>query len=366
MLEGSKNAQAMRGNLSKDRLILSSQTAFSALRDRGVSVDRRLVMSAQHKDGEADKLAASVPPWVGDPQEQNEVRRIQERIAALAKQHETSRTSSQWHPSPLQQAADIEPDLASARLGEPKAELEEAARGAWMRTLEPVMMPPPPQQEKIPLPSYGTVAGSIAAICVAAGIALALTNSLRAPTVSAAVSGGSDAGQSQSFPKALLANLTQIPAAEARVQPSAEQSSPSALSVFSALQNNDTAPTQPPAATLPPAQPAIVIPPPAAIPEPRATPTLLRDESVAMLRRGQELIASGDIASARLMLQRVAEAGNAEACFTLAGTFDPAVLARLGVIGGRPNPAKAHFWYARAAELGSSEASQRLQQSALR
>jgi TPR repeat protein len=69
----------------------------------------------------------------------------------------------------------------------------------------------------------------------------------------------------------------------------------------------------------------------------------------------------GDIASARLLLTLVAESGNPEACFILAGTFDPAVLAHLRAIGVRGDPAKARAWYARAAELGSLQARQRLQ-----
>jgi TPR repeat protein len=80
-----------------------------------------------------------------------------------------------------------------------------------------------------------------------------------------------------------------------------------------------------------------------------------------MLKRGRDLIASGDIASARLMLTLVAEGGNAEAAFALAGTFDPTVLANLRAIGVQGDPAKARTWYARAAELGSLEARQRLQ-----
>jgi hypothetical protein len=363
MPEGSETAQETRENPSQDGLALSSQTAPGALRDRPASVvDRRLVMSALgHDDDNAGKLAASVPPGLSDPQEQNEVRRIQERIAALTKRHEMSSPSSQRRAPSLDQHADVEAELAGSRSSEQTAELEEAARGAWARTLDPVMMPPPPH-EKRSLLSYGTFAGSVAAICVAAGVALALTNSLRAPTVN--VVGGAGAGQSQSFSNAVLANLTQIPPAEARPQP--EQPSSPALSVFAALQNNDAAPIRSPVASLPPSQSGIVLPPPAAIPDARTTTTLAPDEAAAMLRRGRDLIAAGDVASARLILQRVAESGSAEACLTLAGTFDPAVLAKLGVIGARPDPAKARAWYAKAADLGSLEAQQRLQQSALR
>jgi TPR repeat protein len=89
-------------------------------------------------------------------------------------------------------------------------------------------------------------------------------------------------------------------------------------------------------------------------------------EIAALLKRGRNLIAVGDIASARLILMRIAEAGDAEASLALAGTFDASVLADLHVLGVQPDPAKARAWYTKAAELGSAEARRRLQQSAYR
>ena len=82
-----------------------------------------------------------------------------------------------------------------------------------------------------------------------------------------------------------------------------------------------------------------------------------------MLKRGQDMIAAGDVAGARLLLVRVSDAGNAEASLTLGGTFDPDVLARLNAVGTRPDMAKARVLYARAAEQGSMEAKRRLDQS---
>jgi TPR repeat protein len=98
-----------------------------------------------------------------------------------------------------------------------------------------------------------------------------------------------------------------------------------------------------------------------ASPKPEPATSLPQDEIASLLKRGRDLIAAGDIASARLMLTLVAEAGNAEACFVLAGTYDPPVLASLRAIGVQGDPAKARAWYARAAELGSPEARDRLQ-----
>jgi hypothetical protein len=84
------------------------------------------------------------------------------------------------------------------------------------------------------------------------------------------------------------------------------------------------------------------------------------DEVAALLKRGEGFIASGDLASARLVLQRAAEAGEAQAALSLAGTFDPIVLDRLGLQGQKADIEKARIWYQRAQELGSAAAPRRL------
>jgi hypothetical protein len=136
---------------------------------------------------------------------------------------------------------------------------------------------------------------------------------------------------------------------------------------------NDVATSEPPAATSPqpakvePARPEIATPAASPAPTPNAAAEPLpamplpQDETASLLKRGRELIAAGDIASARLLLTLVAETGNSEASFILAGTFDPTVLASLRAIGVQGDPTKARVWYARAAEQGSLEAKQRLQ-----
>jgi hypothetical protein len=87
----------------------------------------------------------------------------------------------------------------------------------------------------------------------------------------------------------------------------------------------------------------------------------LDDEEIAvLLKRGQDFLANGDLAAARLLLRRAAEAGSAEAALALGTTFDPITLQRLGAIGAVADLAKARQWYQRAAELGSNAASQQL------
>ncbi len=88
------------------------------------------------------------------------------------------------------------------------------------------------------------------------------------------------------------------------------------------------------------------------------------DELASMLRRADDFIKSGDLSSARLLLRRAGEAGSMQAALTLAGTFDPNVLAALSFQDGAADIAMARLWYERAEQLGSSEAPRRLRQLA--
>ena len=81
-------------------------------------------------------------------------------------------------------------------------------------------------------------------------------------------------------------------------------------------------------------------------------------EIAQMIKRGAELLANGDVAAARLMYQRAAEAGEATAAFALAETFDPLVLAKGGV---PPDVIVARAWYEKARDLGYTAASERLE-----
>lgn len=85
------------------------------------------------------------------------------------------------------------------------------------------------------------------------------------------------------------------------------------------------------------------------------------DEIAAMLKRGDDLIASGDLAAAQLVLRPAAEAGDARAAMTLAGTYDPMTLEKLGVHGFSADVALARHWYEKAKQLGSPDASRRLE-----
>lgn len=96
--------------------------------------------------------------------------------------------------------------------------------------------------------------------------------------------------------------------------------------------------------------------------EPKLAPrTFDAAVSQQLIRRAEELVASGDIAAARLILQRLAEANEQRAALLLAGTYDPLVLEKLRVYAFASDVAKARSWYEKAREMGSPEASRRLE-----
>jgi len=119
-----------------------------------------------------------------------------------------------------------------------------------------------------------------------------------------------------------------------------------------------------PAEAMPAPAPQPTIAPPGndAAVAPPVSLSLASDEIAMLLKRGKDAFSTGDLAAARLLLRRAAEAGSAEAALALGATFDPLVIRRLGAIGAAPDAAQARQWYQKAVALGSPTASQPLAQ----
>jgi hypothetical protein len=111
---------------------------------------------------------------------------------------------------------------------------------------------------------------------------------------------------------------------------------------------------------------AAVLPAQVATVSMRATPLdatqgrLEAGEVERLVRRGEDYLAQGDLAAARLILGRAAEARDPRAAFSLGATYDPAVHKQLRVVGFKSDIGQARAWYEKAAEYGSAEASRRL------
>jgi hypothetical protein len=86
-----------------------------------------------------------------------------------------------------------------------------------------------------------------------------------------------------------------------------------------------------------------------------------REEIADLLKRGGEFVAAGNLGPARLALRRAAQAGDPQAAFVLATTYDPILLETRRVIGVVPDIAMARAWYEKAKEFGSTDASLRLE-----
>jgi TPR repeat protein len=86
-----------------------------------------------------------------------------------------------------------------------------------------------------------------------------------------------------------------------------------------------------------------------------------QEEITVLLKRGKDLIANGDLAAARLVLQRAADANDAEAALALGATYDPFVLRELKVYGFTADATVARTWYEKARGFGSAAASRRLE-----
>ncbi len=120
------------------------------------------------------------------------------------------------------------------------------------------------------------------------------------------------------------------------------------------------APAAPVIAAIPAVPAAPVVREPA--PAPREAAPARRidaDELAALLRRAKNLLEIGDVTSARLLLERAADAQEPEAALMLAGTYDPQSASSRGAT---PDPEAARAWYQKAAEMGSLDASRRLGQ----
>lgn len=87
---------------------------------------------------------------------------------------------------------------------------------------------------------------------------------------------------------------------------------------------------------------------------------LTANESAALVRRAQEILATGDVRDARLLLMHAAEAHDAHAALMLAKTFDPTVTRQLTPSVPGASLAQARGWYQKAREWGSPDAQRQL------
>ena len=146
-------------------------------------------------------------------------------------------------------------------------------------------------------------------------------------------------------PAALAQQLASLPPPNASTAPAINEPAPGPV-------ESNPAPPPPPAQTAP-AQ---------AAPPSVAKPAIVLDQNEidTLIRRGKNLLNDGDFAAARVLFERTAKAGSADAALALGSTYDPNVIKRLGAIMVNPDVEKARQWYHLAADRGSAATSLRL------
>jgi hypothetical protein len=82
-------------------------------------------------------------------------------------------------------------------------------------------------------------------------------------------------------------------------------------------------------------------------------------EATRLVARASALLGQGDIGGARIVLERAAETGSAQASFMLAETYDPGILSAWGTYGTRGEVTRARELYATALAGGIQEAKDR-------
>jgi hypothetical protein len=350
-------------------------------------------MSSPVNEEHHDKRTMYAPPWARETAKQSPDAIIAEvEQLRLERQRAAAAAEDAMQTGPRERD-DNQTELPLAGPSDPvdiEAEMADAVRaGKWApRTLDPVLMAEPPP--RLDGPTWGMVARLGGAVTAAAIVALFVTGALRLPQIDISLGSRESARAEPSIALARVVDDTQLQrpttvvadasstvplppdtaAAPSPILPPPAIVAPAAATASNALPKDvltayASLDTQPSATSLK-AKGDGVQAPAGVTPKLGELRAMDRDELAGLVKRGQALLGEGDIASARLLLRRAAEAGDAEAALMLATTYDRAELAKLKVIGVAPDHAQAKAWYTKAVEHGSAEAVRRLQQLAQR
>jgi hypothetical protein len=242
------------------------------------------------------------------------------------------------------------------------------------RGLEPDVVPEPPTglvdfwPIVLRLGAVGGIAGVVAgAVVLLFSGKSAVQESVRAKTPPSSIASTSSTLPPVQSPGIVVrrfaiensrhASLPQVPPAEI---PSASQPPPQVVATAPANHSlsNVEASSVPAGHSLGPRANPPTIAPSGEMSPPQARPEVLldNDEIVRLIKRGRDLLNDGDFAAARLLFERAAQAGSADAATALGSTYDPLVIKRLGAVAVTPDLAKARKWYQFAADHGSAAA----------
>jgi hypothetical protein len=198
--------------------------------------------------------------------------------------------------------------------------------------------------------SMAAVAAAAAFAIMTVGNPLPLFTNAKASLIGASAAQSTAAQSNPAQP--VLAVQTTADAAQAAPAIAASAPTREAITAAFIAAHQNQAEIRPPAAAAAPPAPTKQV----------AARQLDADELETLLKRARALIEIGDIAPARLLLERAADAQQAGAALLLAQTYDPTVLGTPDMRSITPDPAMAREWYQKAARLGSRDAQTRLAQ----
>jgi hypothetical protein len=299
-----------------------------------------------------DRAAASIyaPPWARDAA-------LDDADAAIAA---TEKLRGVLPPAPLLK----DPQPRARRSAPAPFEGDIALRELRARLpLDPDAVPEPPvaRARRSTIARLARLSGAVGLAALAAAFVVGGTPPSRQDTVG----DGAKPFWSRLFGPGVVRETLTAPkrVAERRSEPVTDRPVPM-MERFAAA----TPMARPPVMAMPQPQVQAVEPsaPPAPVPQaPPAVspppPSLDRDEIAALYGRGEQLIAQGDVAAARLMFARAAAVGDARSALALGASYDPDVLKKLGVVGVAADAALAREWYSKASGFGSREAAQRIE-----
>jgi hypothetical protein len=218
------------------------------------------------------------------------------------------------------------------------------------RSLESERLPPPPE---MPRRNIGALVGSVLALILLATIVYYFAAGGWAPSSEPAP------GPQTASDPAVVASPPSWSTGQQAPPPTMAQDDNRSPSVQTSQSIKTSQPSRSPedetGAIVQPDEPGAQIPPVS-----KATRMLDPEEITLLMKQGEQFIAAGDVVTARIVFQRAAEAGDADAALALGATYDPIVLAKLGVAGLGANVEKARIWYQKAENLGSTDATRRL------
>jgi TPR repeat protein len=277
----------------------------------------------------------------------------------------TSMYSPPWARDAATDAADAALGAATnlRRLLPAAAQLKDPEARAWPPTLDPTAVPGPPSQgsRRSVFPFVAWVSAGVGAATFVALLAgVGAPEWLRSVDESTKAFGARMLGKSASV-------VASKPAEHGAVRVASQPAPMPVTSQPAPLPEQIAAPMRIAAPSVVAPQPPVVVeraaPPAPSAPSAMAPSavSLEREEIAALYRRGEQLVTQGEIAAARLVFTRAAEAGDARSALALGASYDPEVLRKLGVLGVVGDAVLAREWYTKASGLGSSEAAQRIE-----